>query len=49
MYKDLEKAKSKYQKSYIDWKTARNNYLKAEEDDKMSRIEIAKMKTLTES
>ena len=50
VYKDLEKAKSKYPKSYIlDWETARNNYLKAEDDDKMSRIEIAKMKLLTES
>ena len=49
VYKDLDKAKSKYQKSYIDWETARNNYLKAEEDDKMSRMEIAKMKSLTES
>ena len=49
IYKDLEKSKSKYQKSYVDWESARNNYLKAEEDDKMSRIEIAKMKSLTES
>ena len=49
VYKDHDKAKSKYQKSYIDWETARNNYLKAEEDEKMSRIEIAKMKSLTES
>ena len=49
MYKDLEKVKTKYQKSYIDWESARNNYLKAGEDDKMSRIEIAKMKALTES
>ena len=49
VYRDLDKAKSKYQKSYIDWETTRNNYLKVEEDDKMSRIEIAKMKTLTES
>ena len=38
-----------YQKSYIDWETARNNYLNADEDEKMSRIEIAKMKSLTES
>ena len=49
MYKDLDKAKVKYQKSYIDWESARNNYLKADEDDRMSRAEIAKMKSLTES
>ena len=42
----LEKTKKKYHKSFTDWKSAKANYLKAEEDGMISRKEIAKLKSM---
>jgi len=42
----LEKTKKKYHKSFTDWKSAKANYLKAEEDGMISRKDIAKLKSM---
>ena len=49
MYKDVEKTKNKYKKSFLDWEDAKDNYMKAEKDGILSRKEIAKLKSLSNS
>jgi len=49
IYKDLEKTKNKYKKSFIDWEDAKENYIKAEKDGILSRKEIAKLRSLSNS
>jgi cysteinyl-tRNA synthetase len=49
MYKDVEKTKNKYKKSFLDWEDAKDNYMKAEKDGILSRKEITKLKSLSNS
>ena len=48
-YLKLEKAKLKYQKSFHDWKESVRTYQKADQDGKMSRNEVLRMKDLSET
>ena len=49
MYKDVEKTKNKYKKSFLDWEDAKDNFMKAEKDGILSRKEVAKLKSLSNS
>ena len=49
MYKDLEKTKNKYKKSFLDWEEAKESYTKAESEGILSRKEIAKLKSFSNS
>jgi predicted RNase H-like nuclease (RuvC/YqgF family) len=49
MYKDLEKTKNKYKKSFLEWEDAKDNFMKAEKDGILSRKEIAKLKSVSNS
>ena len=49
MYKDVEKTKNKYKKSFLDWEDAKDNYMKAEKEGILSRKEITKLKSLSNS
>ena len=49
MLKDLDKTKNKYNKSFLDWEDAKENFRKAEKDGILSRKEIAKLKSLSTS
>lgn len=49
MYKDLEKTKNKYKKSFLDWEEAKDNFTKADSEGILSRKEIAKLKSFSES
>ena len=48
-YFKLEKAKLKYQKSFHDWKESERNYQIADQDGKLSRNEILKLKHQTQA
>ena len=49
MYKDLEKTKNKYKKSFLDWEDSNNTYMKANNDGILSRKEILKLKSHSDS
>ena len=49
LHHNLDKTKKKYQKSFLEWEEARNNYLRADADPTVSRNEIAKLKSLSDS
>jgi hypothetical protein len=49
MYKDFEKTKNKYKKSFLDWEDAKDNYMKAEKDGILSCKEIAKITSQSNS
>ena len=49
MYKDLDKTKNKYKKSFLDWEEAKDNYTKADNEGILSRKEIAKLKSFSDS
>jgi cysteinyl-tRNA synthetase len=49
MYKDVEKTRNKYKKSFLDWEDAKDNFMKAEKDGILSRKEIAKLKSMSNS
>ena len=46
---NLDKAKKKYQKSFLEWEEANAIYLKANSNSTVSRNEIAKLKRVSES
>ena len=48
-YVNLEKAKLKYQKRFHDWNESERTYKKAEQDGKISRNEVLRMKDVSES
>ena len=48
-HQNLEKSKKKYQKSFLEYEIANNNYLKAEADPTIPRAEIARLKYLSDS
>jgi hypothetical protein len=49
VYKDLDKTRNKYQRSFLDWEDAKEEYIKATEEGILSRKEIAKLKSLSDS
>ena len=49
VYKDLDKTRNKYQRSFLDWQDAKEEYIKATEEGILSRKEIAKLKSLIDS
>jgi len=48
-YRYLDKSKSKYQRSFIDWEQADSNHKKSESDGTVSRNEISKLKSQSDS
>jgi len=48
-YKDLDKAKLKYQRSFIDWEDAKEDHLKAEKEGVLSRKDVCKLKATSDS
>ena len=49
MYKGVGKTKQKYQRSFLDWEDAKEEYLRASKDGLLSRKEISKLKSVNDS
>ena len=49
MYKGVDKTKQKYQRSFLDWEDAKEEYLRASKDGLLSRKEISKLKSVSDS
>jgi len=48
-YKELEKAKIKYQRSFVDWEDAKDDLMKVEKEGLVSRKDIVKLKGICDS
>ena len=49
MYKGVDKTKQKYQRSFLDWEDAKEEYMRASKDGLLSRKEISKLKSVSDS
>ena len=49
LHQNLDKAKKKYKKTFIEWEEAKASYLKADLNPTISRNEIAKLKCVSDS
>ena len=49
LHRNLDKAKKKYKKTFIEWEEAKDRYLKADLNPTISRNEITKLKRVSDS